>query len=68
MLTGIRRGLTRFWYGPTGAPGATTLFPGEAEEEGWAQLEEEERLRQDYYWFYIREEEDKELEDDKYLY
>ncbi len=58
MLTAIRRGLARFWYGPTGAPGATTFFPDEADEEGWAEMEEEDRRRRDFYWFNLREEDD----------
>ncbi len=60
MLAVIRRGLARFWYGPTGAPGATTIFPHEANEEDRAQMElvEDERAAEEIYWFQRREEED----------
>ncbi len=68
MLADIRRGLARFWYGPTGAPGATTLFPHEADEEGRAQMEmeEDERVAEDFYWFHLRQDEDDELDRDEY--
>ncbi len=68
MLAGIRRGLARFWYGPTGAPGASTIFPHEAEEEDRAQMEmeEDERAAEDFYWFHRREEEDQRDEHRKY--
>ncbi len=47
MLAGIRRGLARFWYGPTGAPGATTIFPHEANEEDRAWMEEANRVSEE---------------------
>ncbi len=47
MLTAIRRGLARFWYGPTGAPGATTMFPHEADPDHVAMIEESHRLAEE---------------------
>ncbi len=61
MLAGIRRGLARCWYGPTGAPGATTIFPHEAddEERSWMEMEENERATEEIYRFHRREEDER---------
>ncbi len=65
MLTAIRRRLARFWYGPTGAPGATTIFPREANEEDRAWMEEANLVTEEIYRFH-RHEEDERDEHRKY--
>lgn len=52
MIATLRRGLARFWYGPTGAPGTTTILP--EDEDEW---EESERLADETYRYFLREEE-----------
>ncbi len=66
MLAGIRRSLARFWYGPTGAPGATTIFPHEANEEDRAWMEEANRVSEEIYWLHRRDEEYERDEHRKY--
>ncbi len=60
MLTAICRSLARFWYGPSGTPGSTTIFLDEADEEDRAWMEEANRVTEEIYWFRRRDEEDDE--------
>lgn len=66
MLAGIRRGLARFWYGPRGAPGATTIFPHETNEEDRTWMEEVNRATEELYRFHRRDEEDERDEHRQY--
>ncbi len=54
MLAAIRRGLARFWYGPTQAPGAVTFVPRHGEHD------EEDDSPSRALLLYLREEEDEE--------